>query len=175
MKPEGHKRGEIPRKIQTPVLREYKKQSPAIIAEYKRLAMHTQTSMADTKAPLDRYQRAACLILATLAELDITPIERHPSTMPLIRETLAIDIGLSVLITEIRANPEENPKFTAFLEGNDNKFVYPTAPSGEESYLTYWAGSLSRCRGDNGPHVLPLAHTLFLLEAFNRERAGVNS
>lgn len=145
-----------------------------IEAEYERLRDETKEKfMQDNAEPLDRHKCAACFMIAVLRKLHIELIERNPATSKLIKEKIAIDVGLPILITMIKEDREKNSKLIAFLGRNNNRFVFPDTICDEAPYMQNWALGLyyDRLNEPERLSVLSLSNALFWIEAFNLERA----
>jgi len=166
-------KGDLPKEVRATILRAFGDSFQDIAEEYERL-MHEIGAkfMQDPDGQLDRHKCVACFMIAVMTKLDIGNIEQNVLTPKLTREKIAIDVGLSILITLIKGNRAENPDFLAFLNDNNDKFEHPVTLCDEGSYYQNWALCLYHCREDGCLHVLPLSNTLFLLETFNRKCAS---
>lgn len=164
--------GDLPEEARAPVIEAFRVSYIAIAKEHERLMAETGAEfMRRPDDPVDRHKCAACFMLAVVSKLDMDAIERNILTPKLAKERLAIDIGLSLLLTLIKGDPCEEPGFIAFLLRNDNALALPDVLFDAGPYARDWAISLHHSLAGGGLHVLALSNTLFLIEAFNRERA----
>lgn len=162
--------------LTVPLIASLTESRSAIEKEYERLRDDTKERfMQSATEPLDRHKCVACFMIAVVTALDITKILKNPVVPRLIKEMVALEVGLSILITMIRENPAKNAKLIVFLDKNDNEIAFPDVICDDEEYLLNWARGLFYDREDGCLSVLSLSNTLFLIETFNWERAKTES
>ncbi|GBU21846.1 hypothetical protein R80B4_01748 [Fibrobacteres bacterium R8-0-B4] len=163
-------------KLTAPLVVAVKESRNTIESEYETLRDTAKKRyMQSETEPLDRHKCVACFMVAVITSLDITEILKNPTVPRLIKETVAIEIGLSILITMIRENPAKNATVINFLDNNENEIVFPVPLCDDDEYLLNWARGLFYDHEDNRLSVLSLSNTLFLIESFNWERAKSES
>ena len=121
--------------------------------------------MKDPTKPLDRHKVSSAIIIAILkvepirmsSELYIEDKEH----LWLFNQKLAITVGLSVLVSFIEYDNEENEEL---LNKTRNGIIYPEANHG--TYINNFATELYYTHKDGNYNLLALANELFLLECW---------
>jgi hypothetical protein len=143
----------------------------AIIGEYEAVYRHTlEKFIKDKDGDLDRHKHAAAFMVACLSKLETRDLDDNPQVIKLIREDLAIKMGLGILILMVKAEGgEKNAQIIDYWENNGNKLNFPGLLCDSGDYETNWAVGLYRARQNGKLFVLSLANDLFLIESHNRE------
>jgi hypothetical protein len=143
-----------------------------IIIEYGRLNKFVKDNfMQANDEPLDRHKCAAAFMVAILTKLEIDRLEQNPKISKLIKEKIAIEIGLSVMITMIKKKIDdiENVAIINYWNNNNNTINFPPSLCDKGDYVKNWALGLYYARKENKLFALSLANDLFLIESYNRE------
>jgi len=164
--------GPLPHSVRAALISALESSRSDIIGECERLINGIRGRfLEDADGQIDRHKSAACFMIALMTKYDITSIEENPQTPKLTKERIAIDVGQSIVVTMMKGTLEENSEMMAFLSKNKDDLVHPDTLCDEGEYRQNWALCLNYSNMDKCLHALPLSNTLFLIEAFNRERA----
>jgi hypothetical protein len=123
--------------------------------------------LQDHKGLLDRHKCAAAFMVAFLNQV-------YLEEENIFKETVAIGIGLFILKLFINSQSDENrdPAMAAYIETKGFKF--PTCGCDESVYRHNWALGLHYDYRDGKLSILSLANELFMIEAYNRQIAGIS-
>ncbi|MDR2693853.1 MAG: hypothetical protein LBB74_06525 [Chitinispirillales bacterium] len=124
-----------------------------------------QSYMKRSDERLDRHKCAAAFIIAFLEKLEIRDVTLSKTLM---REHLAIQVGLIVL--GIFIGEDKDTALAEFLDDNKGFVLPDIIHVTRQKYLYIWAVELRYQREDRKLSVLPLAHELFYLESYNKLR-----
>jgi hypothetical protein len=152
------------------------KESRAVIAAEYRVVYESalENFIKDKKKGLDRHKCTAVFMIAILRKLKTEKFDRDPQVSKLIREKIAIEVGIAVLITLInKEGGEENARLIEYWNSNNNTIRYPDALCESGDYIKNWAMCLYHARKRHPQHgdklfVPSLANELLLIESYNR-------
>ncbi len=125
--------------------------------------------MAEGCERLDRHKVCACYMYAIVKAhcISSTMLKETENQFSIINETIAINIGFSLLRAFIIENAETNKNLTAnerskIISGVQNGIRIPECNHGE--YISNFATELHYTYIENNYNILSLSNTLFLLE-----------
>jgi hypothetical protein len=130
--------------------------------------------MEDKSGDLDRHKSASALMVAVLRKLKTESLEKNPAISKLIREKIAIQIGMDTLMTMIKKEGgKKNADIIKFWNNNNNTMYFPDVLCDSGKYAESWAIGLYYARQRHPQHgdklfVPSLANELFLIESYNR-------
>jgi len=129
--------------------------------------------MYDPKGFLDRHKCGACFMVAFMRKLIIQPDQQKYEKY---REKLAIVAGLTVMGTFIIGDSKNLNNAGIIAELIQNKgFVFPDLLCSALPYDQNWAFELRTSYNTGNLSILSLAHELFLIESYNRLKAGIDT
>jgi len=119
---------------------------------------------------LDRHKCAACFMIAILRKIKLEAVENSPNVSKLLREKIAIEVGLAVLVTMTKSDhtKPENKTIINYWNSKNNKINYPGVLCDHREYAKNWAAELYYEYKHDKLFVLAISHQLFWLDIYNR-------
>jgi len=146
--------------------------------EYKLLNNRCKYGMKNPINLLDRHKVVACYMYAIEKAnvlLLVDSFKKGDNTNLLLNERLAVTFGLSMLrslVLDLAERIIDEKVRAKIQEAFENDIALPKCTHGEHNENLLW--QLYYTRQDNSYNVLALSETLYLIEAYNLIKCGVD-